>query len=512
MRAIVLAALTLSLFLASLDNSATEPTCVDKAQVVAKAKTVAARLSRRLRDDLAKATTAREKWGVLCNLLELGDWAEDLSPDLLKMLRDEAPEVRAIAAKCLGAAATVRENVVKALAESLHDPDDSVREAAADALVRLLWKSPTHRSVLEPLTRNPQARGFVPACYVLAQASDEPGRYTSRLEPLVMRGRGRQFSELLWYIQKMDWKAANLLPAFLRRAKSKLPLTVGLVEAIRELGRNSSEARAIILSAFRRAECSGGGGFRREILFEAAKGCPDDPQVIQAVIRDTASRDATLRRIATLALGHVRIDATRLAALLRPRLQDDRWEIRAAALAVLGQRADAVPLCAASLVEMIRKAEPEDSRATEVLAKNLSQLPKEYVEELRMIAREDDRRASLYASFVLAASPTATKGDVERFLHKMNPSAPYVDVGMAYRLARVRCEGLDLLVAIAENCRDPLGRCLAIEKIGQLGPQAAEALPFLLGILQKGDRDETFSAIRAIRQILGLEEERSPCF
>jgi HEAT repeat protein len=72
--------------------------------------------------------------GVVCTLGQMGYLSADVFPNLIAALKDPAPEVRAVACRCLCGYPGDATGALRPLSAALSDKDDRVREEAANAL------------------------------------------------------------------------------------------------------------------------------------------------------------------------------------------------------------------------------------------------------------------------------------------------------------------------------------------------------------------------------------------
>jgi HEAT repeat protein len=405
------------------------------------------------RDPLVRAEAAGD-------LGQLGDLSRPALPALRAALRDPDPFVRVYAAEAVARIDPEDRGALEPLAAALRHPDGAVGNAAAGALAglgpRALASAPALRAALRQDPAEVRSAAALALGEVIPEAAPRGEETEESVAALVRALREDRSADVSYW-------AARALLKFGPAARNALP---ALVAALRDRGRPAArDVAADVLSrlgpdavpllgeALLDPQC----GARRHVAQYLGDMGPAARPAVPALLRTLQAEDPWLRFEAASALMHIDPDAAAavavpvLGALLdREKGAHVRWK----AVAVLGQLGPRAQPAVPDLALVLQDEALPMRRSAAVALGNIGPGAGAAAPGLTALLRDDDRGLRVEAARAL------------------------------WRIDR----GREAVAFVIRAC-DEKGeqRVRAVDALGEMGPEAARAVPALRKALQDPD-------------------------
>jgi HEAT repeat protein len=405
---------------------------------------------------------------VLCDMNpEDSKTVTALVPALLAALRDPDAQVRRETASRIGFSLLAPETTVPALLGTLKDDNPDVRRAAAEALVKMGARAGKFVPALVEALRSADEEVRSAAAQVLGQIGPEAEAAVPELLVLLKKGKDRERME-----------AAQALASIGPPARAALPT---LVEMLKQ-----KDTRLLAADAL--------GVFGPEA--EAAV------PALKEVLHD---QDQETSGYAVLALA--RIGPAGVPALAEALKADNPWVRARAADAMRWIGSAALPALPALIEVLKEKGRPDDKDNKDLRWSVLKAIghcgpaAKEAVPVLTTLLKDEDHEIRYEAAVVLGKiGPKASAAVPAMAALLIDKDDAYEYVWMtANALQKIGPTAVPALVEVLKS-RHKSARCLTAWALGKIGPQAKEAAPALLRLLDSKD-DESRAAAEALGDI-----------
>lgn len=434
-------------------------------------------------------------------LLQLGAVAV---PSLVEALQGKDPEIRKGAAATLGLLGPLAKSAVPALVRDLADPQEAVRLAAADALLKLertdfavvhktlpVWSAALKAQ--DPAERRQAIRGI--QRYALTASRLKQRDWNEILPPVLAALKDAD--------QGVVFTADMILGSITEEDKPALPLLLTAVadagnrnrwRVVKALARFGPEAKAAVpaLLAILKDPQSPGRFDAARALSAVGKGDDTVVAALGAAFKDKS--DPQFRAAVAEALGGLGDTAKAALPALAEGLQDDNPAVREAvvtALAKVGAGADEV---LPSLVEVLGRPEVPGNLLRERAQAALARFGKGAVPVLTKLLADASPERRNGAAVALALLGPKAADAVPALQQALKDADPRVRIRAADALWSVEKKGQPAVATLIDalNSPDAQVRRRAVDVLTVIGPEARDAVPALTRGLK--DKDEALAS------------------
>jgi HEAT repeat protein len=433
---------------------------------------------------------------------KIGPKAKAAVPKLLVLLQDEDSAVRQSAAVALGRIGPKATAAVRTLKMMLEDEDPRSRRSAAEALGRI---GPKAKATILSLTRALEDKDSA----VRQSAAEALGKIGSKkgIAALIKMMKDEDATVRQSAAEALARIGKPTIPSLVRALRNENP--VFLHSVVSALGMGGTPAASALIAVLKNPQENLLA--RQYAAMALAKIGAEVKKVVPALIESLKDDDSRIRRSVAGALGKIGPEATAALPELIEILKDQGEnslvrQYAATALARIGPRADEVD---SALVEALSD---DDSKIHEAAIKALAEIgprtePTQEVEQavpalIRKLTDGDtDTRQP-----VLGELGKIGRWAVPGLISILKNDEPVVRQYAAMALARIGPEAENavptLIEVLEERNNDTEVRRLVATALGMIGPNAKAGISVLTNRLQ--DREEDGEVRGAAAQALGM--------
>jgi HEAT repeat protein len=424
----------------------------------------------------------------------------EVAPALPPLFKDSDPGNRIRAAEALWRVTRKTDDALPVLTEALKQPGQT-RVEAAETLARI----------------GPDARGAAPALVPLLTVKDDPNHGSSAAYALGHVGAAAELGGVIedrkvpapvrenaakWLHQAGDAGVKEIVRLLDTEDDSARRLAA---DAAVPAGRAARDAVPGLIKALRDKDAD--SGLRRSAAVALGAVGPDAAAAVGALVEALGADDGETRLAALTALAQVGFEAKDLTPSVKKLLKDGDPKVRAAAARVLWLADRTDPDVLPPLVEMVKEGGPGRVAASEVLGR-MGEDARAAVPALAEALKDvTDLETWRRVSWALQDLGPVARPAVPTYLGLLKDpgkGGDFVAGGCLTAFGRVGADPRDvvpLAVKMLEDNPDQPHRSTIIQLLVTFGPDAKEAVPVLLKLLDHPEKWTRLSAGQALARI-----------